>query len=259
MEARLESSPDLRAALDEMRRTRALLRSQPRLRAPRNFTLTAQMVGLQRRQAPPLYPALRLTSALATFLFALSVAGQLLLGRLPAAAPLSASIPNQAPVAMEAQVEAAPLATEAPAVEAPAPEAAMQAPVPQPTQAAEMEMPPPVATAEGIGGGPTAEAAKMIPAAPYPTPEVMADQSMSSTFSLQAVEPSDVEAGEAASAPAAGAYPPPAALAQEAPPEADRQAAALRSASGGLLLPVQVLLAAIALGAGLGAYWLRRR
>jgi len=45
LEARLQSSPELRTALEELQVTRAVIRNQPKLRAPRNFTLTPEMVG----------------------------------------------------------------------------------------------------------------------------------------------------------------------------------------------------------------------
>src|SRR5512142_1758722 len=45
LEERLRARTDLQVALDEMNRTRSLLRSAPRRRAPRNFTLTPAMVG----------------------------------------------------------------------------------------------------------------------------------------------------------------------------------------------------------------------
>ncbi len=75
LEARLREDAQLRSLLVELRRTRAILRSQPRLRAPRNFTLTPQMVGKPARMAPRGYPALRLASVLAGLLFVLVLVG----------------------------------------------------------------------------------------------------------------------------------------------------------------------------------------
>lgn len=77
LEANLQTSPELRTALEEMRRTRAVLRSQPRLRAPRNFTLTPAMVGKRRVSEPRAYPFLRLASAMAAVLFVLVFVGDL--------------------------------------------------------------------------------------------------------------------------------------------------------------------------------------
>jgi hypothetical protein len=77
---RLKEDADLRTALQELRRTRTVLRSQPRLRAPRNFTLTPQMAGVRAkvRPAPVGFGALRLASVLATIFFVIVVAGDLL-------------------------------------------------------------------------------------------------------------------------------------------------------------------------------------
>ncbi|MEA3441300.1 MAG: hypothetical protein U9R58_13565 [Chloroflexota bacterium] len=75
LESRLPESGELRAALDELRKTSDLLRSQPKLRAPRNFILTPDMVGL--RQQAPAYPALRLAAVLASILFIFVLVGDL--------------------------------------------------------------------------------------------------------------------------------------------------------------------------------------
>ena len=71
LEARLNTDPQLVSALDDLRAARTLLRKLPQRRAPRNFTLTRKMVGLN----PPLpraYPFFRLAGAVATLLFIFS-------------------------------------------------------------------------------------------------------------------------------------------------------------------------------------------
>jgi hypothetical protein len=79
LETRLNQAPELRSALEDLRRTRAVLRSQPKVRAPRNFTLTPDMVGLKARPArrAPAYPFFRLASAMAAFLFLMVLVGDL--------------------------------------------------------------------------------------------------------------------------------------------------------------------------------------
>jgi len=77
LEARLEYEPGLRVALHELQHTRGLLKVAPRLRAPHNFTLTPEMVG-QSRQVGRLYPSFRLVSAIASLLFVLVIAGDFL-------------------------------------------------------------------------------------------------------------------------------------------------------------------------------------
>lgn len=68
LESRLKADPGLVSALNDLRSTRAFLRKLPSRKAPRNFTLTRKMVGLN----PPLprtYPAFRFVTAVATLLF----------------------------------------------------------------------------------------------------------------------------------------------------------------------------------------------
>jgi len=79
LEARVKKEPELRHLLEVLSQTRAALHSQPKLRTPRNFTLTPEMAGIQpgARSAPNPYPLLRLASALATVLFVLVSIGDL--------------------------------------------------------------------------------------------------------------------------------------------------------------------------------------
>jgi len=93
LEKNLQANADLRAILEDLRRTRSLLRNQPRLRAPRNFALTAEMVGARPRNRATfsLFPALRLTSALASFVFVMVVLGEFVFGGKPTAAPMIAA------------------------------------------------------------------------------------------------------------------------------------------------------------------------
>lgn len=67
LETRLASDRDLRALLDELREARTLLRRLPARKAPRNFTLTHEMVG-SRPPMPRAYPTFRFVTTLATLL-----------------------------------------------------------------------------------------------------------------------------------------------------------------------------------------------
>jgi anti-sigma factor RsiW len=69
LEARVQSNPDLRAALEDLSRTRAMLRSLPRLKAPRSFKLTPEMAG--QRQPRRLYPIFQFASALSSLMLIL--------------------------------------------------------------------------------------------------------------------------------------------------------------------------------------------
>lgn len=79
LEQRLQGDAALQAGLADLRHTRAILRAQPRLRAPRNFVLTPQMAGVRQgrvaRPMTPMFPVLRFASALATFFFILMTVG----------------------------------------------------------------------------------------------------------------------------------------------------------------------------------------
>lgn len=71
LEVRLQSDPELDAALQDLRAARNILHRLPARKAPRNFTLTRQMVGLK----PPLpraYPFFKFATAFAAVLFLFS-------------------------------------------------------------------------------------------------------------------------------------------------------------------------------------------
>lgn len=118
LEGRLEGNPALRAGLAELRRTRDVLRQQPRLRAPRNFILTPEMAGMKRPHRA--YPAVRLAAVLASVLFVVVFLGDVLLIRGTSSVPQTAS----APVAeLEMEASSISMADERPASELPAEEA----------------------------------------------------------------------------------------------------------------------------------------
>ena len=85
LESRIKSDPELRTVYEGLRQSRALLRKLPARRAPRDFRLSAKMAGVK-PPLPRVFPAFRLASALATILFFLGYAINLM-------APLSNSLP----------------------------------------------------------------------------------------------------------------------------------------------------------------------
>jgi hypothetical protein len=134
LEAKLRTRGDLRVALEDLRRTRTIVRSHLPMRAPRNFTLTPEMAGISARKgsAGGLFPTLRLVSALASFLFSVVLAGDLLLAR-GTAVPMTAAEP-----AREMAVQVTESVVEAPAAAAPVPEIqSKQAAEPTPMEIAE--------------------------------------------------------------------------------------------------------------------------
>ncbi|MBN2388737.1 MAG: sigma-E factor negative regulatory protein [Anaerolineales bacterium] len=132
---RIESDPALRAALDDLRQVRTVLRRTPQRRAPRNFTLSAKMARI-RPPVPRLVPVLSWVSAVATLLFVCTFAANLLPilagplaaaerplpgvgggygggdGNAPEAAYLEEEAATEAPAEMETFVMEAPMAPE---------------------------------------------------------------------------------------------------------------------------------------------------
>jgi hypothetical protein len=124
LERDLQTRADLRAVLDDLQRTRGLLRSQPVIRAPRNFTLTPQMAGIKspRPASRRLAPVFSMVSVMAAALFMLVLVGDFLsLGRQPAlfqVASRAVSLPMAAAPMEVAQTElVAPAALEAESIE----------------------------------------------------------------------------------------------------------------------------------------------
>lgn len=177
VESRIGQDPELESALQDMRAARGLLRKLPSRRAPRNFTLTRQMVGLK----PPLpqsFSFFRLSTAFATVLLMLTFAANSLAPRLAPASTFIAQgmggsgggcdtcllpsvVAEEPAAAAEAPLsELAPLTTETPSLSAEdANRLLVETPIPSPKEG-------------GIGGGPvdqpepsTNQAEPVIPAA----------------------------------------------------------------------------------------------
>jgi anti-sigma factor RsiW len=253
LESRLNHDPELRSALEELRRTRLVLRSQPPLRAPRNFTLTPEMAGVRsgvRPGASPLsgsYPVLRLASVLATIFFVLITVGELAV-RTVAPAPLTVAVSRDQAVAQpfgmgggsgggsDVPPAPAPAAAEAPAMEAPAPteaeamEAFSLPEEPAPEQEGELRL---------MGTpAPAQKAVEVTPLAPENAPAPTA-------------------AAELAEPPAAEAAQPVENVASAEPAESEIAPAGWQSGLP-LLRILQILLALLAIGAGAAALYLRR-
>jgi hypothetical protein len=71
LEIRLSGDPALKSHWDELRATRTLVSALPRVKPPRNYTLTPEMAGVRVRTGT--YPALRFATALAAIAFVLLV------------------------------------------------------------------------------------------------------------------------------------------------------------------------------------------
>jgi anti-sigma factor RsiW len=120
LEARLTSDRELVSTLDDLRAARTLLRKLPKRRAPRNFTLTRKMVGLN----PPLpraYPAFRFATTLATLLFFITFSVNALAPQFQQSFGFGMGGGGEPDTfAQQAPALEAAAATEAPATEAPA-------------------------------------------------------------------------------------------------------------------------------------------
>jgi hypothetical protein len=251
LETRLSQAPELQSALEDLRRTRSVLRSQPKVRAPRNFTLTPDMVGLKTRSSrrAPAYPFFGLASALAGFLFLLVIVGDLTdlpsrLGLGGAAQPAQVALaPAAAPFENSQGIQETypgptQLAVQGPQLKSSATEA---------TQGPMMMMVQPTPTP---GPDTTAEAPRAVmPVHPTPegTPFGVAGGGLPPATSVAEAPPTETVI-IAPSAPVTD---------DNAYPSASQ---ASKSQPGGLspLRAVEIALALIAIGSGLVALFLRR-
>lgn len=74
LEAKLEADQDLGNWYEQLRRTRAVLRNTPQMRAPRNYFITPAMVGVKEKRTLA-FPVLRFASAFAALLLVLLFIG----------------------------------------------------------------------------------------------------------------------------------------------------------------------------------------
>jgi hypothetical protein len=178
LESRLQSDPQLASVLRDLRQARGLLRQLPQRRAPRNFTLTPQMVG-QKPPLPRTYPIFRVATALATLLLFFTFATNFMAPRLTRSAqpypPGLGGYGGGGGPESEMTMEAAPEEQAAPALEAPATgpateePAAPELPAPAPT-----EMPPSAEDSTRIQ--PTAQPSEKSGVQAPPTGEALAQQ-----------------------------------------------------------------------------------
>ena len=223
LETELKHSAELRRELAELRQTRALLRAQPRLRSPRNFTLTPAMAGARHgaHSLSSAFPTLRLASFLATFFFILVTAGSLYIQRFGPEPSVVAMSPDGRPVQQPGGFGMGGGGGGG-AVEPPAAMDVQQAM----TESLTITEGP--AAAKVLDVTPVAEAASVI-------------------------EPPLADAS-GANAPEAGVL-----LATQAPASGPAPGGRLANQfTGPLLVGVQILLALMAVGAGIAAYLVRR-
>ena len=144
LESQLKRSPELKNMLEQLQQTRQLIRSLPKVRAPRNFTLSPQISVVKSKQSRA-YPALRLASVLATFLLGLVLLSDFWGPRLVSRAPVIEGLSVE--TIDHTQAIAATEPTEAPA-EAEAPEDVVSEPVEKAAEVAQADSQTPEATME---------------------------------------------------------------------------------------------------------------
>lgn len=185
--SQVSQDPALQRQLEDLRQTRYVLRHTPKVKRPRSFVLTPEMVQRQRFAAGA-WNVSRWVSAVASVLLIVMIGGQYLLGGgaligaapqddlafsadealdMPAEEPMMMAVPEEESAADASDDAIAPFYDETDVAEAEAPAAAEMAPMPTPTAEGTLEpgggggLPPedvlPTPTGEilGLGGGPT--------------------------------------------------------------------------------------------------------
>lgn len=190
LEARLAADPELRARLESLRQTVALVRAMPSVRAPRSFRLTPAMVRRPVPAARRLAPALTFATAISGLLCVVLLVGNLIAagwGGMGAAAPAPMAAyeepaPEKSPMPLATQ-EAEKLLSQAmatPTIGPPSPTEPLATPEESPeVRAWSDETPHPLeeGPGPGMGGGGAAAPSPGEPSEPprglpsAPTPE----------------------------------------------------------------------------------------
>ena len=158
LEARLAKDRHLQTELAELRTTVQALRSLPKLKAPRNYTLSPETAEALRRRPWSFFPALQVMATLSTALFLL-VVGVDAFSRFSSGGALTASAPSapmvaQATAAPQLEMAQAPTDTTAAEPYAEATPMSTEAPAAPAEGQAKVSTPEPGAP-EGVGGGGT--------------------------------------------------------------------------------------------------------
>ena len=93
LEARLIREPELRQTFENLRRTKRILSSLPRVKSPHNFTLTPEMVSVRQPKRSPFVSTLRLATSFAAILLVALFGFELLVGSFPISSRMVADAP----------------------------------------------------------------------------------------------------------------------------------------------------------------------
>lgn len=171
IEARLESNPRLRRILGELHQNRAAIRSLPRLRAPRNFTLSPEVAGVKPMRRT--YPAFGIVSALSSLVLILVLVGDFLFQPAMVSQPI-ADQPAAEALAVETTSEVE-ILREAEIILTPQAEAPEELPQAAPAES-EAEAESVVMEVEGTAGTPAVETPKGIDTFSSKIPQITATQ-----------------------------------------------------------------------------------
>lgn len=169
LDARLKADPELRQELQEISKTRLLVRNLPKLRAPRNYFISEKVSAKVSLKPVRVHPTLRLTpslgivSAIATILLAFVIFGDSLLPSTSPVAMVPALVAPNETLAVQEEVQRSVVSTSSPTEAAPV--VLMGAPmIASPT-------PPSGAFKVGQSGNPTSTTIYLYAYPPTSTPE----------------------------------------------------------------------------------------
>lgn len=234
LENRLQVEEYLLQEFEALKQTRRVLRSQPRLRAPRNFTLTSEMAGVRKQSFSSMgaYPTLRLASILATIFLVLVMAGDFVGSSMRPQTIAVSDLPQQAPMLVPGfgmgggggGGDGAPALTEEQAIDSVASEPAeLEEP------AAVMKMAPEKNASEGeetLQTAPAVAPSAAIQEEPLPQGEAKLLEEEAESVDRNHLEETEIET------PGQTSWP--------------------------LIRVLQILLAILAVGSGVGAFFLRK-
>lgn len=272
LESRMLAQPELRAALQELRKTRQILRAQVRIRPRRNFTLTPEMVGgvRPRRIGLQMFPVFGMTAALATLALVVTVVFGLLNNSANvqvAYGPQAVEMQMDAPAAEAGTSEA--LSLQYPEISQETQPVESLLPAFQPTPTPDMgvlgAVPPGMGGGGGESGTGSAAAAESLPPQEFPQPESIT-QTPPMSVPMEMAEATALSQPEMQATPEAMLKQAPLEPSMDASREALPQESALAEEESPLswwtpLRIFQVLLGGLVLLSGLAAlfFWILER
>ncbi len=103
LDARLQNEPELHTALIELSRTKKILQTMPKIKSPRNFALTREMICQPRIEVMKNFFRFRMVSAIASFLLILILVGDFL--NLPGQVKTPEAVPQMVMIQEKGEIE----------------------------------------------------------------------------------------------------------------------------------------------------------